>query len=547
MPSLAEDLLHEWHFLDQKSWNHKNLWQETAELVDPVRANVVKSFTQGAKQTGRIFDSTGIDALEKMISAVVQALFPPVWFRLKMRQAELNELPNVRFWLEDTSHRMQQAFLQSNFRKVRRQKVRSILTYGCGSSFMQERQLRHGEREPKSFRGFEFQMTPVGHFAVTEDESHRLMSHYRRTFVIPLAMEQRWGRENLSDDMQRLLRENSTRRYEEFEVLHVVKPGTNRTMPWDSFWVDMRAKHLLNEKRFFEMPYFFPRYDQAAHEVMGRGPTQTAIPEIATANRARQLKLRQWGLTVNPPLQTLSDGIIGKTKMIPGGLNTVRVMDAIKPIDVGANFDHNSIPEVESKQQIRQMFLTDQLIQFAPTAKTPATATEWMQRLKFLQQLLGTPVSSMQDEWLTPMIDRGFNMMMRAGSFLPVPQELMQSDGNLDIEYEGPLARIARLDELEGINDFLAVVFGVSQVNPEILDLYDFDQIGEDLVNITGTSQKYLRPLAERQAIREQRAQQQALIAQQQALMTGGQVAKDVGAASQSLAAAEGANNAQAA
>ncbi|TFG60585.1 MAG: hypothetical protein E4H32_08400 [Nitrospirales bacterium] len=392
-------------------------------------------------------------------------------------------------------------------------------------------------RYPKGFRGFEFQVTPVGHFLITEDTSSRLLSHWRDFMTTPEAMAHRFGAETLHAQVAETL--GSQRQYDERQVIHVVRPGQSTTMPWDSFYIDKDSRTLLSAKRFHEMPFQFGRYDKAAHETYGRGPTQTALPEIATANRARQLKLRQWALAVNPPLQTLDDGVIGKTKLIPGGLNTVRVMDAIKPIDVGGRFDHTAIPEQESKLQIRQMFMTEQLLQFAPMAKTPPSATEVLQRLKFLQQLLGSPVGSIQDEWLSPMIDRTFMMMLRSDSFLPIPAELLAGDGNLDIEYEGPLARIQRQDELQGINDLLAIVGGVMQIVPEVVDLYDFDALGRDLIAVTGVSPKYRRGNEAVDQIRQQRAEEQQAAQQQQQMVAAGQVAKDAGSAEQSFSQAE--------
>ncbi|TFG60584.1 MAG: hypothetical protein E4H32_08395 [Nitrospirales bacterium] len=148
MASLVDELLMHWNYLDNKAWNHKSLWQQTAEYVDPIRTNIVQTMTQGAKQTTQIFDSTGIDALEKMISAVAEALFPPIWFRLRKRGLT-NPSAETEFWLEDSRDRMLNNYMQSNFRKARRQMLRSILTFGCGSFFVEERRPRHGEKIPK--------------------------------------------------------------------------------------------------------------------------------------------------------------------------------------------------------------------------------------------------------------------------------------------------------------------------------------------------------------------------------------------------------------
>lgn len=337
--------------------------------------------------------------------------------------------------------------------------------------------------------------------------------------------------------------------YERISVVHDVRREKRR---FSSHYFVAGRKPLLNgefantgtfevahQAFFHEWPFAFPRWDKATGEVWGFGRGHLAMPEVATLNRARQLKLRQWALAVNPPLLAIDDGVINTPKFIPGGITRIRVDGALRPLESGVRFDHASIPENESKLQIRQIFYTEQILQFAPQAKTPPSATEVAQRMEFLHQLLGPSTGRLKHEFLAPMLHRTLNLMERAGALLPRPQILHPKLGHIRFNFEGPLARSQRADELRALGDTMAVVGNLAAVNPEVWDNYDMDEMALDASRITGLNRRYVRDIEARDAIRQQRQEAQAEQSQLAQLQQGAQAAKDMGAAQKSFSEAQ--------
>ncbi len=526
-----ETIKRDYEFRKTKRVNFDQDWQLLKGYLNPNSTDITIKRAPGQRQTEELFDSTAIDASEKLIGELASTLTSAAfrWFTLRMREETLNQIPEVRLWLDDASTRMFQALQQSNFRTASIEVYQSIVNYGTGMLYEEER-----ERLTQEFSGLRFEAAPIGSYVFDEDGLGRANQVTRLLRMQLMECAFRWGTDRMHPDRREQLKRTP---YEFIDVLHDIRPNEAETR-WESIYMDFEKETIFSAGMFFDFPCMIPRWSKQAGEVFGRGRGHTALPEIRTLNRARQLKLRQWGLAVSPPLQTLDDGIVGKPRLMPGALNVVRSLDAIRPIDIGQRFDHTAIPEAESKLQIRQIFYTEQLLQFAALAKTPPTATEVIQRIEFLHHLLGPAVGRLQDELLDPLIDRTFNIMLRAKAFAPMPLILEALGGDIDVEYEGPLARAQKSDELKSLNDLMIVAGGLAQFDPEVLDHYDLDMVAKDLPRITGSSLRYLR--ADDQVERRRAVRQQAVAQQQQAQLAaqGASTARDVGQAAQSFAQA---------
>jgi len=520
MPSTVDIIT---RYKEQKAQRHNwdNNWQKIAELLVPHLANIRTKRADGDKLTQELFDATGIDALNKLVNALVSTV-SGMWFSLRMRNEDLNFEAAVQLWLDQSSRRMFNALNVSNFRSAIHETFFSLAAFGTGCLFLEENK----DSRIRGFRGLRFQSVPIGTYVIQENGMGIVDTVVREIDMTLVEIVKRWGPESLHPDR---LRQFESKPYQQIPVLHSVQPASLwERQPWESKYIDLEKQYDLTKPKLFkDFPFFVARWDKTSGEIWGRGPGHTAIPEVATLNRARQLKLEQWALAVYPVLNVLETGVVNVPKIVPGGLNVVRQLDAIRPLEIGQRFDHTAIPENESKLQIRQIFLTEQLLQFQAMGKTPPTATEILQRLEFLHQLLGPAVARIQKELLMPLLDRTFNLMLRAKA-LPDPPLLLSGE-QLDIHFEGPLARAQRSDELRSLQDTLALGGGISQMNPDVLDNIDADVVMRDLFRITGTRLRYLRPPEDVEAIRQQRLQ--AMQQQQQMAMAQQAMEVEKGAA----------------
>ena len=525
----------------------RNEWQRIGEYLLPNLSGITVRGMEGYKKTRKLYDTTGIDALDKLTTLIISTATSEVirWFGIAHSDPDINLLPEVQYWCEDTSNRMFDAINASNYKSAGPEALREDGGFGTGNLFCQE--IDEHYNPISGFRGLFFTAVPIGTYVIQEDGLNRV-TFQTREYTVPIrSVLERWPEGEYSRETRKLAAEKP---FQRVSVMHDVRPdkrkfkscyylrrNSNGIMP-TSIGMSSGELEQCSEGMFEEFPHFIARWDKATGEVWGFGRGHLALPEVATLNRARQLKLRQWALSVNPPIMVLDDGVNGQARIVPGALNRIRVPGAMEPFVTGANFSHEAIPENESKLQIRQIFFTEQILQFAPQAKTPPSATEVMQRMEFLHSLLGPSLGRLQTDRFRPMLRRVYKIMDRAKAFLPMP-EILKVDGRLQFEFEGPLARAQRADDLRAIGDTLAVVSNLAAIDPEAWDNYNIDLMSRDAARLTGASKRYLRSEEERDQRRAQRQEEQAQQAQMAQMVQGADAAKSLGAATASFAKAE--------
>ncbi len=503
-----------------------NEWQKIANLLMPWQSNITQSSVDGAKKTKHLYDTTGIDAMDKLVSLIVGTATSSVtrWFTAEHNDPELNADYTVQVWMEQVSNLMFEAINRSNYRTEGPAAIRENVGFGIGNVHVEE--LDFAYSQARGFRGLFFQTVPIGTYTIQEDGLGRVNWTTREMRLPGRELLRRWPNHTMGSESLKEIADNP---YKRMDVLHSIYPENKN---WRSAYYLKKVRNQepeqLHEQGYLEFPNLIPRWDKAAGEVWGFGRGHLALPEVATLNRARQLKLRQWALTVHPPLLAIADGVVGKPRIIPGAINRIHVEGALKPFETGMRFDHNAIPETESKLQIRQIFFTEQILQFAPNAKTPPSATEVAQRMEFLHQLLGSSTGRLQDEFLTPMLGRVFNLMYRANVFPPIPEIIKQRGGVLNFTFEGPLARSQRSDELRSVGDTIGIVSNLAAIDPTAWDHHDIGAISRDTPRLTGSSRKYLRSPEAAAQIGKQRQDAQAQAAQQQQMLTGAQTASQL-------------------
>ena len=311
-----------------------------------------------------------------------------------------------------------------------------------------------------------------------------------------------------------------------FNFIHAVEPledyeramGKGATkLPFHSCHVCEEDKMVVRAGGYNEFPYLVPRWSKATGEIFGRSPSYNALPDIKTLNKAVEIGLKAWAKAIDPPLLVQDDGVIGKVRMTPGGITVVRNDAAIKPLQIGSNWQITDLKENQLRTAIRQAYYSDQLqLQDGPQM----TATEVQVRYELMQRLLGPTLGRFQSEFLTPLIERVFGIMFRAGGFLPAP-EIIEGQ-SIDVEYVGPLARSQRMEEATAVERLYQLAMQIVQLDPNIMDVIDHDKAIRARAGLLGVPKSVLRGEGEVAELREARApqqqmQQEIMMAQQQA------------------------------
>lgn len=489
---------------DQSNW--RTNWQELADYEHPRKAtNIAGYTTPGIKLTDKLYDSTAIHANELLAASMNGALTSSSvkWFNLRVRGLETDKATTD--WLEDCANRMYRAFQQSNFNSEIHENYLDLGVFGTAAIEIEENDIR-----APGFNGLRFRAFCIGEYVIDEDAEGRVDTVIRKFKLSNRVAYDKWG-DLVEDNIKEAVDKKPD---DEIEILHAIMPmkttgRPNRFFQYVSVYINYKTKKIIKLGGYREFPVCVSRWSKASGEKNGRGPGSTALPDVKTLNKAVELGLKAWAKAIDPPLEVLDDGVIGNVRLQPSGLNYVRNMGNIKPIEFGAKFNVTQIKEEDLKTSIRRIFFADQL-QFQDTPQM--TATEVYVRYELMQRLLGPTLGRLESELFNRLIERVFGLMLRGGAFLPVPAAL--TDREIDIEYEGPMARAQKSSEVIAIQRTLEIVGPLAQAKPEILDQYDMDKIARFIPTVTGMPSSLLRSNAQVVALRKERAEQ--IAAQQQ-------------------------------
>ena len=518
---LTKKLLTRFSRLAGQRQNWETHWQEVADYMMPRKSDVTKKRTRGDKRMELIFDSSPLQALELLAASLHGMLTNPStpWFTLRFKQENIDNEDEAKLWLESATDAMYTAFNRSNFQQEIFELYHDLITFGTAAMFIEE--------DEEDF--IKFSTRHIDEVYIAENDKGRIDTIYRRFNLSARAVVQKFGTA-VSQDILILEKKDP---YKEVEIVHAVYPRADfnpnkkdkKNMPFESVYMEYKNGNELSVSGFKEFPFVVPRYLKASHEIYGRSPAMTALPDVKMLNEMVKTTIKAAQKQVDPPLLVPDDGFILPVRTVPGGLNFYRAgtRDRIEPLNIGANSPLGLNMEEQRRNAIRNAFYVNQLMmQQGPQM----TATEVIQRNEEKMRLLGPVLGRLQSELLKPLIDRAFNILLRKNQFRPAPDFLSGQD--IEIEYVSPLAKAQKSTELQSIMRAIEIMGSLANVAP-VFDHVNMDNLVRHLADIVGVPQKILKPRSQLNAERQQKQQQQEQMAQMQQLQqvadAGGKIA----------------------
>jgi len=515
----------------RKTW--ESHWQEIADYMRPRKADITKKQqTPGNKRTELIFDGTAINAAE-LLSASLHGMLTNMstpWFSLKFDEAEMNADDEAKEWLESTEDVLYAAFHRSNFQEQIHELYDDLILFGTGVMMI----------EPDKNETFRFSTRHIAECYLAEDQNGRVDTVYREFRMFARAAVKQFGAENVGDT---ILKTEERDPYEQVTILHVVLPRDERdagkinkiNKPFASFYLEPDQKIILSESGYDELPYLIPRWLKSSYELgFGRSPAMNALADTKVLSKMSEVTLRAAQKQVDPPLMVPDDGFMLPIRTVPGGLNFYRsgTRDRLEPLNIGANNPLGLQMEEQRRQAIRAAFYVDQLIM----AQGPQmTATEVLQRTEEKMRLLGPVLGRLQAEMLQPLINRCWNIMLRAKQLPPAPP--MLDAANINIEYVSPLAKAQKQSEVQGVVRMIEMLQPLMGIDPSVIDHIDIDGLARHTIKVLGIPATVVRGSMEIEGLRAERQAQQQEQAQMQQAM---QAAEAAGNAAPALKAVDG-------
>lgn len=500
--------------LKSRRFNWERHWQEVAEYVIPRKDNIYGERIEGEKKFNLLYDSTSIQSLTLLTSALNGLLTNPasVWFGLGTGSQEIDNREDVRTWLQEVVHIMIQVMNQSNFQP----QVHEFYTDlgGFGTGYM--RVLPDDESKVR------FESRPIYDALVAENHRGIVDTVYYEYDMTAKQLEQQFGEEILDDVLREKLRDDPLHKE---KIIHAVeprelvpfKPKTPENMPFASYHVLRRTGTVLKESGFHSNPNIVARWDKLSSEVYGRGPGMKALSDIKMLNKMKKATIESAQLAVAPALQVPDDGVLLPIRTRPNSVNYYRAgtKDRIEPLNTGSRPDISEELMELTRNQIREAFFIDQL---QLIQQDRMTTTEVMQRRDEQLRLLGPLLGRMNSEFLKPLIDRVFDILLRAGEF-PAPPDILKG-ADLEVKYISQIAKAQRTSEAENVTRAFTFLSPFFEVKPEIFDNFSADGMVDYASEIFGIPEQILTSDRDKQVIRESRtaanAEQNQLDVQQQ-------------------------------
>jgi len=495
-------------------------WQDLTNFVLPNDSDFNLKRSKGDKRTTLVYDSTAIHANEMLAAGLHGMLTNPAsnWFSLRIKDNDdFSDNSEAKQWLEETTNVILSELSAPAvaFPSHIHEYYLSLCSIGTACMFI---------GEPSTREGISFRAIHIDEIFIAENADGIIDTVFRSFKMTVRQIVQKWGEKSLSPRIQKMYENQEFDK--EVELLHCVYPRDDidkgkkaaTMLPVASVYIDEKEKHVLAEGGFDEMPFMVSRWSKTVGEVFGRSPAMTALPDIKMLQEIMKTTIKAAQKVVDPPLLVPDDGVLGPVRTIPGGLNYYRASSGarIEPLLTGGNIGLSYEMMNDLRERIRTTFFLDQLqFQGAPRM----TATEVVERTERTLRLLGPTLGRLQSEFLGPMIERIYGVLVRAGR-LPEPPESI-AEQELKIEYVSPLARAQRQTETQGIMRTLEFVGPIAGIDPQAAQIIKGADTVRHIAELNGVPPILLKSNDELMA--EIQAQQEAQAAQQQ-MMQGAQV-----------------------
>jgi hypothetical protein len=514
---------------ERKQWD--TTWEELAYYMHPARVGFITQHARGEKKTERLFDSTGMTAVDDLSHYLAAVLTPAAspWFKLKTSNKALNQNQRAAQWLESCEQIQRTAMEQSNFHAQAIEYFKDVVTFGTAAFEAMEAQDIKGEFDGLTYSAPHMrEMTGMSNPQGIVDLTIR---SYKRTAKEWVQMFGNKAGPNVSND----------RPTKEYVFIHVAWPRDpeqidpaafelkdvdEKKLPFGSMWINYTEKYLVKESGYYERPRTLARWDCNTDNLEGHGPGLRAIPDVRTLNEAVRLEFDAWEKMIDPPILSEEDNIQGDLLIAAGKQTVVRDINGTKPLYNGTQWQLQTVERERLEQHIRDVMFSDLIREPSANVGTKSQF-EVAKRIERAQRILGQAVGRQRWEFLKWVVERSFSILYRNDAFPPMP-EILQGE-NFEIQYTSPLAIAQQAQGLENVfgalQDLAMVANMRSPADPSqdpVWDWFDADGYIEEVFTRRNVPQAMVTSQAERTDARAQRADAQQA---QQALAMAGQAA----------------------
>lgn len=450
----VEQILKRHSIAKNKKEDFRSLYEDAMEFALPQRnlyGGEYEGKVGGKKKMTRVFDSTAINSTQRFANRLQSGIFPPQrkWCRLEpgteIPMARRSQAQQV---LDMYNEKMFAVLKQSNFDIAMGE---FLLDLSVGTAVML---VQRGDAvNPINF-------IPVPQYLVSFEEgaNGQVDNVYRKMRIKGESIQQQWKDAKIDPDLQKRISDKPT---EEVDLVEATIYNYD-TGDFGYYVVDEKSKTELVYRKMKSSPWVVSRYMKVAGEIYGRGPVLTALPDIKTLNKTKELLLKNASLAITGVYTAADDGVLNPStiKITPGAIIPVARNggpqgEALKPLPRAGDFNISQLIINDLVQSIKRTLLDESL---PPDNMSARSATEVVERMKELAQNLGSAFGRLINETMIPLVTKILEVMDEDGMIdLPLKVNGLE----IKVSPVSPLAMAQNMDEVNSIIQFMQIAQGM--------------------------------------------------------------------------------------
>ncbi len=521
----AKSIIARWSEMETGRSQWDAHWQDVSDYAMPRKGKVGGAQTSGPGQNSanKLYDVTAIHAGQTLSNGHSSHITPAGtrWFAWEAPEAIKSDKADA--WYSEKSEIAAKILASGNFYTVLNEvfQDRSTFALACMDAM------------PDAESGIVFQAHPVGTYCIEEDAKGNVDTIFRCTAYGIRQLVQMFGEEKINADTKlakawadyQAKGTNSSH-----SVIHAVFPRVKReegkndifNMRYASVWVAVEGKTQLERSGFEELPYCVTRYlkRSGSGQQYGYGPFEEVKAAVIDANSTKQI-LQVVGQKRAVPSVLVPDNLVGNVDLRPGGKTVFKTgANAGEiPREWGNQGQQDGMLEqlLDARETINRAFHVDLFRMFAELDKQ-MTAREVAERsAEKLMQFSPSFTRFVSD--FQVMMNRIFAILLRSGAFgLPKdwPAEVIRKTAegpeipSPKVVYQSRIALAIRQAESAASDRSIERALALSQMIPGAMDNIDTDAYIRTTARNDGAPESLLRPEADRDKMRSDRAAAQA-------------------------------------
>ena len=200
------------------------------------------------------------------------------------------------------------------------------------------------------------------------------------------------------------------------------------------------------------------RWSRMPGEVYGRSPVMDALPDARTASELVRILLATGSLRISGLFTYEDGGIVNPDTMSmePGSFIEVRSnrrdQPSLTPLQVGGDVNMAQLVLEDLRMSVEKAMLGQGL---PPEGAGIRSATEWVARLKELNQQIGAAFSRLTQEMLRPLMQSVVYVLSERGLLadvgIPQGRQLRLDGTDMNLDFQSPLVRSQSLEDVSSL------------------------------------------------------------------------------------------------